>query len=118
MQSNVVQEPNIDEEIRERYHDFVAELPGVPFIGVLETHFEKGRIVRLKKHEVCAGTDPHWISPISQANLLEKHFEIVSRLIEDEFFGILESHFDNGGLFLIRKHQTFLGKDIMAFSRS
>lgn len=117
MKTNTLEEPRIEEEIQGCYHDLVVDLLDKQFVGILETHFEKGRIVRLKRHETCVGADPNWVSPGDRTNLLNEHFELVSGLAKDEFFGIIESFFDACGLFLIKKHQTFLGKDIIVMGR-
>lgn len=117
MKSTTLDEPKIDEEIQERYHSYVLDLLKEKFVGVLETHFEKGRIVRVKRHENCYGIDPNWAPPQNPVNLLNEHFDLVSKSAGEEFFGIIDSYFDTCGIFFIKKHQTYLGKDIVLFGR-
>ena len=39
------------------FHALVTKLQGDRFFGTVETHFENGRIVRIKKHETMLEDD-------------------------------------------------------------
>jgi phospholipid N-methyltransferase len=42
----------------------------------------------------------------------EKHEEIVSSLESDDFYGILETHFEGGQIVRMKKSETILKKDL------
>lgn len=42
---------------RQEHNEIVDQLEEKGYFGVLETHFEAGRIVRLKKHETLVKKD-------------------------------------------------------------
>ena len=42
----------------------------------------------------------------------EKHEEIVSKLESNDFYGILETHFEGGRIVRMKKNETILKKDL------
>ena len=42
----------------------------------------------------------------------EKHQRLVTKLKQAQFFGILETHFEEGRIVRIKRHETILEKDL------